>query len=223
VNSLIDDIMAEGAEVRTQLWALLLRHGYPGNLKNFVLGAYVDVALEHHKAIWLLTDSKLYGSAFAMVRLVFDVYFRALWINRVATEQQIEQASQDEFKFPRMRRMLADIKQAYLRTSSSNEDVELAEQAERGFEYIGEMWKPFSSYTHSGGLQIRRRFTGDQVKSNYSENEIVEVLHWATIVLMMLLKVFFVSMGHYKEVEEIKTKRWWQQYVAKIKSLPNKS
>ena len=34
-----------------------------------------------------------------MVRLVWDPYLRALWINKVATEQQIEQVTRDELQF----------------------------------------------------------------------------------------------------------------------------
>ena len=58
----IEDIIAQGAEIRAQLRALLDRHEYPGNTKNLVLTAYVDIALERHAAIWLLCKSKLHGS-----------------------------------------------------------------------------------------------------------------------------------------------------------------
>ena len=76
--SLLDDITTRGAEIRTRLRELLLRHKYGGTTKNMVLAAYVNIALEHHKAIWLLSESGLNGSALAMVRLVWDPYLRAL-------------------------------------------------------------------------------------------------------------------------------------------------
>jgi hypothetical protein len=50
------------------------------------------------------------------------------------------------------------------------------------------------------------------VKPNYSEAEIVEVLDWTSRVLMMLVRVFFASMGHSQETEEIKA--MLQQYYA---------
>ena len=209
--SLVDDLMARGDEIRTQLRASLNRHEYPGNIKNFELGAYVDIALEHHEATWRLMNSKLNGSAFAVARSVWDAYYRALWVNKVATADQIEKVWRDELKLP-TQRMLADIKNAYLGIFASNEDAEVAERASRGFQFLGEMWTSLSSYTHAGGLQIRRRFTADKVKPNYSEREIGEVLYWATIVLMMLLRMFFVSMGHLQENEEIQT--MMQQYSA---------
>src|SRR5262249_53215767 len=108
--SLLEDITTRGAKIRTRLRELLPRHKYAGNTKNQVLGAYVDIALEHHKAIWLLSESGLNGSALAMVRLVLDPYLRALWINKVATAEEIEKASRDEFRFPKMSEMRDDIK-----------------------------------------------------------------------------------------------------------------
>jgi len=96
--SLIDDIRNRGAKMRARLWELLVSHEYPTDTKSLLLAAYVDIALEHHAAIWLLTEHKLNGSAFALVRTVFDAMLRALWINAVATPDQIEQASRDEFR-----------------------------------------------------------------------------------------------------------------------------
>ena len=43
------------------------------------------------------------------------------------------------------------------------------------------------------------------MKPNYSEAEIVEVIDLTTRVLMMLVRVFFASMGHSQETEEIKS------------------
>jgi hypothetical protein len=60
--SLLDDITTRGAEIRTRLRELVgHRRQYPGNIKNKVLAAYVDLSLEHHEAIWLLTVSGLHG------------------------------------------------------------------------------------------------------------------------------------------------------------------
>ena len=48
-----------------------------------------------------------------MVRLIFDAVLRVYWINTVATEQQIEEASHDQLKFPRMAQMREEIKERY--------------------------------------------------------------------------------------------------------------
>jgi hypothetical protein len=46
-----------------------------------------------------------------MVRLVYDAMFRALWINKVATEQQIERAIDDKLSFD-INKILDQIKKA---------------------------------------------------------------------------------------------------------------
>ena len=134
------DISARGAQVRQRLRQLFQRHEYPRDTKSFMLRAYVDIALEHHEAIWLLTKSKMNGSAFAMVRLVFDPMFRALWINKVATEQQIEQASRDELCFP-MGKIRDDIKQGYFSDRTPDE----AELSDSLLQLLKEAWQAMSS------------------------------------------------------------------------------
>jgi len=207
--SLLDDISKRGAQVRERLRELLSRREYPGNTKTCVLVGYVAIALEHHQAIWLLKDAKLDGSAVALVRPVFDAMFRAHWINKVASEEQIEQATRDDLKFPRMPRMHADIKRAYFGALPPEAAVQ-PDVAEKFFHYLEDIWKVTSSYTHSGGLQLSRRFTNGEVKPNYSEHEMAQALSLATVALLLLLHMFFVSMRRYEEVEE--TRRLLRQY-----------
>ena len=47
------------------------------------------------------------------MRPVLDILVRALWINAVATEQQMEQAIRDELHFPPMHEMRDDFKERY--------------------------------------------------------------------------------------------------------------
>ena len=94
--SLLDNIMARDVDIRTRLHELLERCEFANDLKTKLVVAYIDTALEHHKAIGLLAKSQLYGSAFAFVRVVWDAMLRALWINNFANPKQIERASRDE-------------------------------------------------------------------------------------------------------------------------------
>jgi hypothetical protein len=98
-------------------------------------------------------------------------------------------ASRDELKFPPMHQMREDIKKAY----GDESDPEQMRKLDEFFQYVKEAWRTMSSYTHSGGLQIGRRFTEDKVKPNYSEGEMVEALSMASVALL-LLHMFFISM-----------------------------
>jgi hypothetical protein len=58
----------------------------------------LDMALEHQKAIVLLVANKLYGSAFALARLIFEAYVRGIWLQMYASETEIEKFKKDELK-----------------------------------------------------------------------------------------------------------------------------
>jgi hypothetical protein len=132
-----------------------------------------------------------------MVRPVYDCWLRALWINEIASEQQIEQAARDELRFPPMQKMQVDIKPAYFSVPASEVD---------GFiQYLESVWRILSSYTHSGGRQLARRFTGDQVKPSYTDREIAQALNLPTMALMLLMRVFFMSMGDQRDADETHT------------------
>jgi hypothetical protein len=122
--SLLDDISARGAELRERVHELLFIHEYPADTKSVMVIGYVDLAFEHHKAIWLLKDAKLYGAAFALVRPVFDAWLRALWIIAFATTEEIERASRDELRFPPMDKMLANIRQVYFGHAKQDPEFE---------------------------------------------------------------------------------------------------
>ena len=213
--SLLEDITVRGAEVRTRLLDLLLRHGYLSNTKNLLLIAYADLALEHHKAIWLLIDAKLYGSAYALLRPVYEVMLRGYWINKCASPPQIEAAFYDD-EFPvGTKRMLADIKRDYLApVEPGASDVE-PEQADLFIQQLRKIWNAACSYAHSGSLQLSRRFVGTQVKPNYTDSDIVQVKRLATAALFLLLNMFFVSMEKSVEAKEVRT--MLQEYTAEFK------
>jgi hypothetical protein len=136
--------------------------------------------------------------------------FARLWINAVATEKQIEQAYLDQLKFPPMAQMRDDIKQAYF--GYATREAEFAVIVDKFFELLKTTWIVTSSYTHSGGRQIARRFSGDEVTPNYSDHEVAQALSLATLALMLLMRMFFMSMGKHPEANETQT--LLMQYLA---------
>jgi hypothetical protein len=216
--SLLDDLTVRGAQVRIRLLDLVARHGYRDTTKNFLLMAYVDLALEHHEAIWRLIDVKLYGSAFALVRPLWDPMLRGHWINKIASPEEIEQAwHDDEFKFPHTDKLLADIKREYLAPTQPGASDVPPEQADLFILLLKDDWKALCSYTHSGPLQLSRRFnfTEGHVRRNYSDDDIVQALKLATAALFLLLNMFFVSMEKPDEAKEVRT--MLQQYTDEFK------
>jgi len=74
------------------------------------------------------------------------------------------------------------------------------------------------SYTHSGALQLARRFTGDELEPNYSEGAIAEALNLVTVALLLLLHTFFVSMKCPNEAEETGTKLLQWDFEARLRA-----
>jgi uncharacterized protein DUF6988 len=198
---LMEDVTERGAEIRARLRELLARHEYTTDARTVLVIGAVDQALEHHEAICLLRERELTGAALAIIRLLYDAMFRALWIRAVATEEQVEQASREELNWLRIR-IRDDIKRAYFGTP---EDPKKAAKLDNLFDSLEQLWKVLCSYTHSGALQLSRRFTFDQVKPDYSPREIAEALNSATIGLLFCLHLLFRSMGAHNEAEETVT------------------
>lgn len=109
--SLLEDITARGAEIRTRLRQLLPRHATGDTKTDWLIGS-MDIALEHHEAVERLVKSNLNGSAFSVVRMVFDTFLRSLWLKAYATEARMKQACRDKLKWPKMEEMRDEIRQA---------------------------------------------------------------------------------------------------------------
>ncbi len=191
ISSKIELVQNRGSVLRAKIREVLYQHAFASDTKTVLLTAYLDIGLEHHEAIHLLIKSQLHGSAFGLVRSLFDAVFRALWINGCATKDQVEEvASRDDAKFPPMSDMVTIIDQKY---STDNFFTSIKNAS----------WAAMCSYTHPGLLQITRRFSGDQVKPNYGDAEILEVLNAVNTAVILLSRMFFMSTGCRHEAAEV--------------------
>jgi len=197
--SLLDEITVRGAEIRTRLRKLLPRHA-TGDTKTDWLIASMDIALEHHEAVERLVKTNLNGSAFSVVRMVFDTYLRSLWLNAYATDARMKQACRDKLEWPNNWKMRDEIKQAYYDESCS---VEEAARHDKFFQFLNDVWPIMCDYTHSGSRQIARRFTDDELKPDYSEGAVAEAVNLTNIAVLMMTGALFVRIGPKEKAEEI--------------------
>ena len=141
-------------------------------LRTRLAAACLDLALEHQKAIVLLVAHRLYGSAFALVRLIFEAYARGVWLHRCASEDQIER-----FKCGKLDRTFEGLLQ----------DVERIPGFESGVLSISKRksWNAMNDFTHSGYIHATRRNTDSSIEPNYSEGEIIEVMDFANAMALL--------------------------------------
>ena len=137
-----------------------------------ISAACLDMALEHQKAIVLLVANKLVGSAFSLVRLIFEAYIRGLWLGRCASEQEIE-----KYKKNKLEKTFATLIQEIEQIEGFHEGVLSKAKVAS--------WNSMNSYTHSGYLQSVRRNKTDTIEPNYDTEEVIEVLGFANAIGML--------------------------------------
>jgi hypothetical protein len=134
--------------------------------------ACLDASIEHQKAIVILINRKFYGSAFALVRAQFETYIRGLWLERCATEEEVDDFRKD--KIDKSFKAIID-------------DIEKCEGYDVGVlsSVKTESWDAMNSYTHGGYLQAVRRMSEKYMEPNYDVSEIEEVLNFTNAVGML--------------------------------------
>lgn len=140
--------------------------------RSRLVGGCFDVALEHQKAVVLLVAHSLYGSAFSLVRLIFEAHVRGIWLLRCASDDDLER-----FKKGKLDKAFGSLVVEIEKLDGYNVGV-LSKVKSNS-------WSDMNSYTHSGFLQIVRRNTANSIEPNYSEDEIIEALNFANAVGLM--------------------------------------
>ena len=155
---------------------------------------WLDIAMEHHEAIVKLIREKLYGSAFSLLRGIFELLFKAHWVVGCATCEEVDRiARKDDFRFPGTAAMVDAVDKAFGAGSH------FADIKKRG-------WRAMSSYTHGGLLQLTRRFTGTRVEPNYKLGEIEEVVNSATAAILNFALLFTAApdrTGQDREIQDL--------------------
>src|SRR5713226_2474756 len=138
----------------------------PNDDRTRLAAGCLDLALEHQRAIVLLSVHALYGSAFALIRLEVEAYVRGVWLRYSASESEIEQFKKDKLDKT---------------FSQLIEDLEKHDAFNVGVlsRFKANSWTALNSFTHSGLSQVIRRNTAGEIAPNYSDEELVDALNTA--------------------------------------------
>ncbi|HET9183497.1 MAG TPA: hypothetical protein VFP59_15280 [Candidatus Angelobacter sp.] len=177
-------------QVIEQTKGVLARHGFPDDLRTVMVIGFITQMIEHHEAMLLLVRNEKVGSAFALARSVFESMYRGLWINACATNEQIAAFEQDDelpVNMTQMARAIDELHQA------------------QGFftDLKNRGWAGLCSYTHTGLLQLGRRFTDDNVGPSYRDGEIFEVTTTVTTCILLLVGRFLIVQNHGDDSREV--------------------
>jgi len=166
--------------------------------KEIVAGC-LHVALEHQKAIILLIAQKYYGSAFSLVRVLFETYVRSLWLNYCANNQEIVKFKKNKLD-KKFYELINDVEKI-----DGYKGGTLTKAKNAG-------WKIMNSFTHSGYIQIERRFGPSSIEPNYEATEIDEIIDFTNATgLLCCLEISFLveneelSLELLEKIKEIKS------------------
>lgn len=125
-----------------------------------------DVVIEHHIGISALLRSRINGSAFALVRPLFETFVRGVWLRHCASDEQIDLYVSDkvDIKFWQMLEVVEKV--------DGFDDGVLSGLKKNA-------WRAMNSYTHGGIQQASRRTSGAYIEPVYLTEEIVEVVKLA--------------------------------------------
>jgi len=168
---------------------LLARHPYPADLRTLLVIGFIAQMIEHHEGMLLLIRNDTVGSACVLARSIFESMYRGLWINFGASDEQIRAFERDDHLPIKMPGMARAIDETY--------------HADGLYEaLLNRCWRALCSYTHTGLLQLGRRFTGQNVEPSYTDAEIEEATTTVTTCILLLVGRFFAAQNYAAERAE---------------------
>jgi hypothetical protein len=135
----------------------------PADDRSMLAVGCFDVAIEHQGAISVLFTHGLYGSAFALLRVLTESLTRGLWLLNSATDKEIE-----KFKRGKLEKQFGQLVQE-IESNMGTPDGVLS-----GFKTIG--WGSMNGFTHTGMHQVSRRHTAGKVEASYPNHELKNAL-----------------------------------------------
>lgn len=153
---------------------------FPDDYRTTLIVGFISILIEHQEAFLLLTIREMFGSAFALGRPIVEGMYRALWLNVCATEDELNRFMEKD----EIRQTLAELAEAI---DPAHNSGDLFQSLKKN------AWKALNSYTHTGMLQIGRRFTKHEVINSYSEGEIYEMATTLTTCVLIVISRFLAK------------------------------
>ena len=165
----------------------------PATDRDRLSAALLDQAHEHHRAVLNLIEQTMIGSAFSLVRAMFETAVRGIWLYHCATDADLS-----NFKADKLEKSFGTI----------IGEVEGVINANGGSLSVvkSKYWSGMCSYAHGGYLQAVRRITSEHICPAYSDDEKVEAIRFADFCQILAAVVIF-SMVNRSDLAE----KWAQQ------------
>ena len=187
----IEAALARSADL--SIWLDSSVHGLdiPSGEREAMAAALFDQVHEHHKAIQLLLNRSLVGSAFSLVRPTLETLVRGVWLLRCASDEEVDNFTKDKIVEKSFGDLIREVE------AHPGYNIGVLSKVKK------EAWSAMCSYAHGGYLQAVRRITPDHITANYSEGEMLEVINSSRAIALLAASEIF-SMAKRKDlVEEV--------------------
>ncbi len=175
-----------------QARSVFVKFPHIDTLRNIIVIGLIDQMIEHHESMVMLIRTGKSGSAFALSRSIFESMFRGVWFALCATDDQLKYfEDNDELPFDSSGKRMNMTTIATAIDAATGAD--LTDPSDQFFKDLKDRgWKALCSYTHSGLLQLGRRFVGHSVQpgTGYTDEEIVEITTSSTTCVLILIDRF---------------------------------
>jgi hypothetical protein len=189
VSADVEDELKSAEAVILEVKKILNGNKYTDEEYSTVVVGFIALGIEHHEALVLLTRSALTGSAFALVRSVVEGLVRGVWFTACASQAQVLRFRNED------------------KIDLTFGDMSDAIDTKCGIDFFHDFkqrsWNALNSYTHTGILQIGRRFTGQNLVPSYKDAEIIEMMRVSTTCILLLIRPYLVRQGHAASAKEI--------------------
>lgn len=136
------------------------------------------VAIDHAQGIKFCLKNSAYPSAFALLRILFETYIRAMWLAKCANNEQLEKYINED--------KLVSKTNGKLIFGDMVIEVEAAHELPAYFSKIkNHTWSGLNSITHSGAIQLQRNFSGNSIRHSYEKDHINEAIEFSTMIACM--------------------------------------
>ncbi len=137
--------------------------GFPTDDRTLLALGCFDVAIEHQAAIALLASASMYGSAFALLRVLTESLVRGLWLHACATDVELA-----KFMRGKLDKSFATLIEEY----------ELKIDTPSGVlsSFKTTAWDALNGFTHTGFHQVSRRHAPGRVEGIYPDQELAKAL-----------------------------------------------
>ena len=131
----------------------------PTDERSMLVVGCFDVSIEHQAAVALLFSSGLYGSMFALLRVLTESLIRGLWLLHCATDVELSQFKKDRIDKD-FGALINEVEVSIGVTTPILSNLKTT------------AWKAMNGFTHTGFIQVSRRHGEGIVGPNYPDDEL---------------------------------------------------